>query len=350
MNLTHGGDWAGFETEYGREPLDFSANVSPLGLPDGVRQAVIRELEHAHRYPDPLCRHLRRALGEKLSVDPEHILCGNGAADLIDRLVLALRPKKARILSPAFLEYAAALDRVECEITEFSLRPEQDFRVTEEILEDITPETDLVILCQPNNPTGVLTEPGLLGKIAARCDACGALLAVDECFVPFLEDEERYSMVSVLEQHRLLILRAFTKFYGMAGLRLGYCLCRDRDLLRAMAEAGQPWAVSSVAQSAGIAALQEMDYAKQVHDLIHAQRPVLQAGLEQLGCRVIPGKANYLLFSSPVPELDVRLREQGVLIRNCGNYHGLGEGWYRAAVRTEEENRQLLAAMERVMR
>ena len=104
MKLTHGGDWAGYQTEYGSLPLDFSANVSPLGLPDGVRDAAVRALDASDRYPDPLCRRLRENLAQHHSVPEAQIVCGNGAADLIDRICRALRPKKALLTAPDFSE------------------------------------------------------------------------------------------------------------------------------------------------------------------------------------------------------------------------------------------------------
>ena len=108
MELVHGGDWAGYRAEFGRDALDFSANVSPLGLPAGVAAAITAALSTADRYPDPLCRALCAKLAEAEVVAGEHILCGNGAADLIFRLAAALRPRSALIPAPTFAEYAAA--------------------------------------------------------------------------------------------------------------------------------------------------------------------------------------------------------------------------------------------------
>lgn len=147
----------------------------------------------------------------------------------------------------------------------------------------------------------------------------------------------------------LLILKAFTKLYAIAGLRLGYCLCSDTALLGRLREAGQPWAVSGPAQAAGMAALGETEYVQAVRALIRAQRPRLAQALARLGLRVIPGEANYLLFHSPVP-LEEPLRERGILIRDCSNYHGLSRGWYRTAVRDGADNGRLLAALKDILK
>lgn len=350
MDVRHGGDWAGFQARYGRPPLDFSASLSPLGLPEGVRRAAIAALEEANRYPDPQCRALRVKLGKYHHLSPEHILCGNGAADLIFRLALAKKPAQALLLAPTFGEYERALEAAGCGVEHFFLEEKQNFQVTESLLEHIKPGLDLLILCEPNNPTGQMTDRALLLDVLERCTQTGTLLAVDECFLDFLPHPEEHSLIPEIPAHKnLLIFRAFTKCYAMAGLRLGYALCGDYELLEKMARMGQAWGVSCVAQEAGLAALEEETYLEKLRALIERERPLLQRGLEALGCQVIPGRANYLLFQSPVPELGERLGEKGISIRSCQDFLGLGEGWYRVCVRTGEDNSCLLAAMKEVM-
>ena len=238
-NLVHGGDWAGYRAQFGRDALDFSANVIPT----------------ADRYPDPLCRELRAKLALHEGVPADHILCGNGAADLIFRLVWAKKPRRALVTAPTFAEYAAALETVGCTVERFILPAADDFAVPEAFLSAIDDRVDLVFLCQPNNPTGQLTPPDLVARILQRCTACGALLVLDECFLDFLPDHAQLTAKPLLGSGDLLILKAFTKLYGMAGVRLGYALRADTALLGAMQHTGQPWAVSSLAQAAGLAAL-----------------------------------------------------------------------------------------------
>ncbi len=349
MTTIHGGDWAGYLAEYGTDALDFSANTSPLGLPAGVRAAVIASLDSADRYPDPKCRALRNALAERHQLPADWIRCGNGAADLIDRAIFALRPKRALILAPTFGEYADALRRFGCTVTEYPLFATEEFRVTERILDALTPDLDLVILCEPNNPTGITTDRGLLERILAVCRQRGIFMMVDECFNAFLDEPDAHSLISELPGGGLLILRAFTKFYGMAGLRLGYCLCADTEFLRRVDEAGQPWPVSTIAQAAGIAALRETEYAAALRKLIREERPKLAEGLRALGCDVLPGEANYLLFRCESTDLEEKLKEKGILIRSCWNYTGLDASWHRTAVRGTDDNRRLLTALKEVL-
>lgn len=189
----------------------------------------------------------------------------------------------------------------------------------------------------------------MVEKILQRCKACGAVLVVDECFLDFLPDGEERSAKRFLNGKNLVILKAFTKLYGMAGVRLGYCLSSDTELLAKMQASGQPWAVSSLAQAAGIAALDETEYVSQVRDLITKQRPVLENGLRALGLHVLDGQANYLLFQA-TETLGEEMRQKGVVLRSCGNYPGLDETWYRTAVRTAPENEQLLKTLAEVLK
>ena len=210
--------------------------------------------------------------------------------------------------------------------------------------------TDMVFLCQPNNPTGQVANRALMQKILEQCQAVGAWLAVDECFLDFLQQRDALTAKPLLQTApNLVILKAFTKLYAMAGVRLGYALCANTALLAKMQAAGQPWGVSSLAQAAGAAALRETAYADAVRALIADQRPRLAAGLRALGLQVIEGSANYLLFRAP-ETLGAALQQRGVCLRSCGNYPGLSAGWYRTAVRTAPENEQLLQTMREVLK
>ena len=350
MELVHGGDWAGYRARFGHDALDFSANVSPLGLPQGVADAIVAALPTADRYPDPLCRELRTALSRAEQLPEPWILCGNGAADLIYRLVWTLKPRRALLPAPTFAEYAAALESVGCEVKRKTLHEADDFAVTEAFVQAVNQSIDLVFLCQPNNPTGQITPPELVQRLVRRCADCGAVLVVDECFLDFLQQRDALTAKPLLQTApNLVILKAFTKLYAMAGVRLGYALCANTALLAKMQAAGQPWGVSSLAQAAGAAALRETAYADAVRALIADQRPRLAAGLRALGLQVIEGGANYLLFRAP-ETLGAALQQRGVCLRSCGNYPGLSVGWYRTAVRTAPENEQLLQTMREVLK
>ena len=346
----HGGDIVGYTDEYQMQPLDFSANISPFGVPKKVKAAAAASLKDADAYPDPFCRALCKAIAEAEKLPPSAILCGNGAADLIYRLVLAQKPKKALVTAPTFSEYEAALAVVDCKIVHHTLLQKDGYRVTEKILDAIDESIDILFLCQPNNPTGQAVERELLLLILERCREKGVLLAADECFVDFLDDPSTFSLCNRLEHYpNLVVLKAFTKLYGMAGLRLGYALSYDENLLNAMRLAGQPWSVSSVAQAAGIAALKETAYVEKVRRLIQTERPKMLRSLTKLGLHCLPPSANFIFFTSKDHHLAEKLKPAGIMIRSCANYKGLPAGSYRIAIRKPQENRRLLWALEEAL-
>ena len=350
LPYTHGGDVLTAQARYGGPVLDCSANLNPLGMPPQVGEAAARAAANAAPYPDPLCRELRAAIAAHDGVAPGQVLCGGGAAELIFRLAFALHPRRALVTAPTFSEYEGALSAAGCAVARHLLRRERNFDVDEGLLEAIGPDTELVFLCTPNNPTGRLISRDLLLRIAEKCRDLGAVLAVDECFLP-LSCGGPGLAPWLVEYPNLLLLRAFTKSYAMAGLRLGYALCADTALLERMSAGGPPWSVSTPAQAAGLAALTQCPHwPEKARAFLEGERPALAAGLSALGLDVVPGQANYLLFrAAGVTDLKESMLTQGVLIRSCANYHGLGEDWYRVCVGQAEQNRRLLAALREVL-
>lgn len=339
----HGGEVYSHPVE-----IDFSANINPFGTPPAVLDAVRDALPLLSQYPDPYCRKLCAAISAFEHVPEDRILCGNGAADLIFSLCTALKPKKAMVLAPCFSEYETALNAVGCQVDHWFLKQEEHFSLTEAFPEMLSNwEGQLVMLCNPNNPTGQIIPRPLLDKICDVCAEKHIFLFVDECFLDLTEGGEALSLKDRLDKN-LLLLKAFTKSYGMAGLRLGYCLSGNADLLRAMGQTTQAWNVSIPAQAAGIAALQQTDFLARANALIHRERPIMTEAMTRMGLTVIPSRTNYILFHSET-ELRAPLLERGIQIRSCANYHGLREGWYRTAVKLPEQNAKLLQAMEEIL-
>ncbi len=348
----HGGDRLGASLQSGKRPeelLDFSANINPLGMPSQVYDGVLAELSEAQHYPDPFCRKLRAAIAEAEGRKQEEILCGNGGADLIYRLVYALKPGKALVTAPAFAEYGEALAQAGARICYWDLG--EDLEIREGILKAVTGDLDLMFLCNPNNPTGLLTDRELLKALVKRARSFGVRVCLDECFLDFVPEREAYTLGNFIgEFPNLVILKSFTKLYAMPGLRLGYVISSDRELLAGMERAGQPWSVSGPAQAAGMGALKAAGFRERTLNLIEGERKRMKAEMERLGFFVYDGRANYLCFRAPGERnLCEKLLARGIILRSCGNYRGLTEEYYRAAVRTEEENGKLLKALGEIM-
>lgn len=348
-SYVHGGDIYSAMEHHARV-IDFSANINPLGMPKSVEIAAKSAVEECGNYPDPFCRELVKELSLQTGVNPDSIIAGNGAADLIFRLVLAILPRRALVLAPTFSEYEKALRAVGCQIEYSYLEKANSFTLTEDYLNELSSDIDIIFICNPNNPTGVLTERELLLKILDKAREKNIFMVLDECFNDFIELPENYTLRNYVDKYNnLFILDAFTKMYAMAGLRLGYALCSNRELLDKMYEVAQAWSVSTPAQKAGIAALKETQHAENTRKLIKIEREYLTNGLLNLGFEVIPSSANYIFFSyKGEKNLKDELFKKAILIRSCNNYKGLDNSYYRIAVKGHEDNEALLKALNSI--
>lgn len=344
--LVHGGDIY----SYGDfAVLDFSANINLLGMPDSVKQAIVDNIELYTSYPDPLCRELKQALSLHEHISSDKIVCGNGAADIIFRIALALRPKNALILAPTFAEYESALKMVDCTVSYFTLQQENGFVVDKSILEMITTDVDMLFICNPNNPTGVPTKRSLMIEIANKCHETNTVLVVDECFNDFLECAEAYSIVDELDRlTNTIVLKAFTKIYAMAGIRLGYALSGSSVLIEQIESTLQPWSVSTVASKCGVAAVAETQFVEETKAITKLNREYLSRELTALGMTVFDSKANYLFFKCSDKLLDSKLANHNILIRSCENYRGLGAGFFRIAVKSKLDNVRLINTIKEI--
>lgn len=341
MINVHGGDIYKY-----KNIIDFSANINPLGLPRGVKMALMESIDHAIHYPDVHCEKLSEKLAEKYGIKKEYILCGNGAADIIYAAAIALKPRKSLILAPTFAEYEQALRAIGSKIYCYKLKEQNGFQVNEAFLDSITNDMDMVFLCNPNNPTGEVIPKPLLLKIIERCHEKNVTLVIDECFNSFLEQGEDISLIKEVERfNNLIVVNAFTKLYAMPGIRLGFGAMSNARIHDMINKSKQPWNVSLLAQEAGIAALEEDDYVAKTKKLIDAERRFLIQEIGNLEYQIYGSKANYIFFKGEEDLFDKCL-SCGILIRDCSNYRGLEKGYYRIAVRTHEENKKLIEAFQ----
>ena len=326
--------------------LDFSANTTPLGTPQAVKNAIIRAAENIYAYPDPYCRKLKGAIAQYETVKSEYIICSNGAAELIFSFALAVKPKTALIISPTFCEYENALNMVGSQISYYNLKEEDNFILTNDILNYINGNYDVIFICNPNNPTGNLYGKNLISDISKKCKKTNTILFLDECFIDLTDNHRENSMTDIIPNNDcLFILKAFTKNFGMAGVRLGYGISSNNSLLNNISQTSQAWNVSTIAQEAGCAAVLCTDYLNKVRNLIKTERVFLKKELENLGITVFDGNANFLLFKSDT-DLFNKLMKKEILIRGCCNFRGLNANFYRCAIKTHEENIALLGAIQ----
>ncbi len=329
------------------ECYDFSANLNPLGMSAHIRWAVTENTDLWEHYPEPDCIVLRSKLSETEHIPMQQIVCGNGADDLIWRIVQTLRPKTALLVQPTFTEYRRALDAVGCVTDAVQLTADNNFRLSESMLSACSPKYDLVILCNPNNPTGQLVPPALMQKLCRLCAENGTYLLADECFLDFVPKGRQYSAREHLNPY-IIVLNAFTKTFAIPGLRLGYAVFGDEEQAERVKMNGQYWSVSVPAQMAGVAALDETDYLKQAQQMIVQERAFLTDGLRDLQLTVFPSDANFILFQAR-DGLFRDMREELFLIRSCADFEGLDETFYRIAVFSHPENVLFLSALRRCL-
>lgn len=343
MVVSHGGDVYRNKITY-----DFSVNINPLGIPEECRHAAIDGMALAEQYPDVEGEKLVEAIAVEKQIPGEYILLGNGAAELIYAFCQAQRPKRAVTISPTFMEYEAAVQAV---------GGEMEYVGAEEMPGHITQETDVVFLCNPNNPTGEFFHEDYREALFRRCRMTDTWLFVDECFLPFLRQDASDSMLRVFRENkggeRLIVLRAFTKIYAMPGLRLGYAVVGDLEQRERMRRQLQPWNTSIPAQLAGIRALKLTGYLERTWEVIQTERAYLTTELSALAkdglLRVYDTEANFFLLYSEY-DLYKGLLEQNIMIRDCSNFRGLKKGYYRIAIRSHRENEALIDALKRVSR
>lgn len=351
----HGGDIYAVEDFNEKNFLDFSANINPLGLPETVKEAICSAWKDCENYPDPFCRKLREAIARAENTDPDKVFCGNGASEIIFRLVLAVKPQKALVLAPTFADYERALQTVGCTVDYYPLSSEKGFQIDEDYLSYLegggSAPFDIIFICNPNNPTGELCKNSLLKKILNQCQQTHTLVVVDECFMDFIDQQDPYSAQAYLDEFpNLVILKAFTKIYAMPGIRLGYAMTTNSELHDRLRLAGPDWSVSTLAQAAGIAALSQQDYVLHTKEFVKTEREFLIKALREFGFTIYGSKANYIFFrSSGIWDLDKSLLAHQILIRSCANYQGLDVQYYRIAVKKREQNLRLIKGIKEVL-
>lgn len=327
--------------------LDFSANLNPLGMPQRARDVLCERVDAFAVYPDPACHELVQAIAAFEEVPRAWVVPCAGATDAFARLCAVRKPRVGLVCAPCYSGYEQALEQVGARVTHVCLAASDDFVAGPALADALIPDIDMVFLANPNNPTGRCLPRDVLVGCLERARAIGALVVLDECFVDLSRQPRANDLLAAWPN--LVLVKACTKTFCLAGLRLGYALCADEGKVRALWRAGQPWAVSVPAQLAGVACLEDEDFVSRSQASIAQERTYLFSSLRALGLRVVPGEANYLLFEAP-RALGDALLARGVLVRSCDNFCGLDERWHRIAVRTHDQNVRLVAALGEVVR
>ncbi|HEP1813680.1 threonine-phosphate decarboxylase CobD [Streptococcus suis] len=358
MKVEHGGNMHQLASDFGFRPedcLDFSANINPLGLSEKVKSKIIETLDSLIHYPDVTYSQSKAALAEYHSCPTQQILLSNGAVEIFYELARYVKPKKILLLSPTFMEYEKAFRQQGSEIIYHILEGPHYSWTFEAILPNLEKMSsgDLVSICNPNNPTGTMVPTNILLLVAEFLRQKGAYLVLDEAFMDFVLDKDAYSMVAHLKDYRnVIVVRSLTKFYAIPGLRLGYALSSNTDLIAAIDEMRPPWTINALADALVPVILNDVQYHHATEEWLKSEQEFLYKEMTALpDLKVLPPTVNYIFFEYEGNDsLRELLIQEKIFIRSCHNYHHLDDHHYRVAIRSREENERLIQALQSVLR
>jgi threonine-phosphate decarboxylase len=350
----HGGNVWELSEKYNiplNQIIDFSVSTNPLGAPKTALEIMEKNLDCVEHYPDPNPEWLLEDIAKSLGLSAENIVIGNGSTELIYLFceILLDNQTEAIIPVPFFSEYKAAIKRYNSKMMFLQCTPEQGFHPDLEELEKlITKKTRIIFLCNPNSPTGVLYKKEDLLKIVKFAAERDVLVFVDEDYIEFVENEKQYTMAEyVNEYNNLFVLRSLTKFFGLAGIRIGFGIASP-DLIDVLKNTKMAWSVNSLAMFATQAAIKDTQYINESRNLISQSRNELIELFSSIPwLKVYPSETNFLLIEIIRPNLTStkikeELAKQGLLIRDCKDFDGLDDKFFRVAVRKPKENKKLI--------
>jgi len=368
----HGGNVHAASRAKGRpisQFIDFSASINPLGVPSRVRRALVNAIPLSVHYPDPYGDDLRKQIGQAFRLDPESIVMGNGSVELISLLPRALSIRHGLVIGPTFMEFERALALNGAQCTYLHAKAADRYAPPLEQVQAMLkkksgvgrsgkngrpspgPPIDAVFLCNPNSPTGRAVSRSSIRQLLQTAQQVKAHLIVDEAFVDFCHSCSVLN--DVAKSQKLIVIRSFTKFFAIPGLRIGYVV-GPRDSVARIRGLLPPWSVNSLAQAAAKAALQDSAYRHRSVALIRRERVRFMSRLKGLpGVRLFPSQANFLLLELPPKYSAARMaewcREQGVLVRDCHDFSGMNRRSLRLAVRRSKDNDQLVKLLTRAL-
>lgn len=329
----------------GTSVLDFSASINPLGMPPAARHAIKTWVGDVLHYPDIESTRFREAVAERYGLDPASVMPGNGSTELIYLIPRALKPRRVLIASPTFSEYERACGLAGAKVEHFEMAASGGFLPDMDSFGRAMKKADMAFFCNPGNPSGaVLPREGVLTLASlARKNKC--VLVIDEAFIEFCPE---HSVLGV-DNENLIVLRSLTKFYALAGLRAGFSHL-PKTLMSRILRYKEPWSMNVFAERAAVVALGQSGFINRSLKYVERERGLLKRKLEALGCSVYPSDANYLLLRTSKAKRLVRgLYKQGILVRDCSDFRGLGKSHLRVAVRTRKENSILVTAMAGIL-
>lgn len=357
----HGSDLEKIEKVFGIKKEDivsYSANVNPLGISHKLREVLSQHLDAITRYPDREYTKLRQCIANYTGAQMENIIMGNGSTELISLFIQTNHPKKAMILGPTYSEYERDINLGGGTCIYFPLKEENNFQMDVNALcHQLDDNLDLLVLCNPNNPTSSAITRKEMRRILDACMEHGIFVMVDETYVEFAPDEKNVTSVSLTNYYsNLIILRGTSKFFASPGLRLGYAITGNRDVAKEINTRKDPWTINSLAEIAGQIMFQDQDYIRETKELITSERARLYQELSSWDTvRVYDPQANFILMKILKEGVDAEILfehciRKGMMIRNCSTFPFLDSQFIRFCIMSLEDNDRLIDAFRELLR
>ncbi len=363
MLFGHGGDVYSIAEKLGIEPgevLDFSSNCSPLPYPKGFHEYLCNNIDQMHLLPEVDSKTIRTILANRYNLSHENFLIGNGTTEWIFAIPRLLMPKRAFICLPTYADYEDACKAAGVEVQFVGTFSDGSEKTTQRLVAELLSvnrkdlEGALLFLCNPNNPTGLFIEPDQLLDVIKALPVTLTWL-IDEAYTPFVAEDEKSSILSKDIPENCIVLRSFSKIYGVPGIRIG-CLVSKGAIIKALWEELRPWSVNRMAQLAVQFLLNRPDFEETVREYCKTEKNNIVTGLKQIeGINYVPGRCHFAMFSLDettisAEDLTERLKEKGILIRNCANFKGLSGENIRISPRLSEDNLKLLLEIGEILR
>lgn len=350
----HGGNVWEFSETYNipiDQMIDFSISTNPLGAPKTALESIRQHLNLVKHYPDPNPEWLLETLAEFVGANPDNIVLGNGSTELIYLFneIFLENGYEALIPVPSFSEYKAAIERFGGNMTFLKCSSTKNFQLNvKELKRTVSKKTRIIFICNPNSPTGTLYEKDDILQVVKFAAERDVLVFLDEDYIDFVDDNKRYSMAQYVDDYNnLFVLRSLTKFFGLAGLRIGFGI-GSPELVSVLNNVRMPWSVNSLAMFATDAAIKDTKFIKKSRLLVSESRQEMIASLNSIPwLKVHPSETNFLLIEIiqgklTSTQIKEGLAKEGLLIRDCKDFDGLNNKFFRVTVRRPEENEKLI--------
>jgi histidinol-phosphate aminotransferase len=331
-----------------RDVIKLASNENPLGPSPVALAALKKALWRLNMYPDGNAFYLKQKLAAKLGITPAHLVLGNGSNDIIEFLGHALLgPGDEMVVS----QYCFAIYPIVARLlgaTVITVPARNYGHDLPAMLRAVTARTKLMFVANPNNPTGTLATPATVRRLVADLPE-SVVLAIDEAYFEFLDEPlDLLPLIRAGKKPNLILLRTFSKIYGLAGLRMGYGIAHP-DFIAALEKIRQPFNINSLAQAAALAALDDAAHVNKTRRNNFQGRKFLEQALAGMNVEFVPSSANFILVKVGAgQEVFEQLQRQGVITRPMGGYQ-LPE-WIRISIGTPAENQRCVKALRKILR